>query len=190
MQKNNMEIDDLYVIPSYVHNRNADTAVAAIRQDAALPTIWSTFMAARGFLAGTVRLVRSKPATWYTFRRAACRSMRTDPIDPLKFYTVNFQAAQPIFFEEAWSIRSVSFPFPLIKSIDDTAQHQRFMTLFERLHQNFLTGKTGKGQNCAKHCWKSCRLQRLPVMIAASVTAAAARRSRPRNIWRRTTAKS
>lgn len=142
MYVNEMEIDDLYVIPSYVHNRRA-TAQWQL-SDRTLPSHNLVYLyGGKGIFAwdGEVRSVKAGDLVY--FPEGCHRSMQTDPMDPLMFYTVNFQAAQPLYLytDESWSIRPVSFPFPLIKSIDDTALHQRFMTLFERLHQNFLTGK-------------------------------------------------
>lgn len=140
MQKNDMEIDDLYVIPSYVHNRKATPQWQL--SDRTLPSHNLVYLyGGKGIFTWDGEVQSVKAGDLVYFPEGCHRSMQTDPMEPLMFYTVNFQAVQPLYIEESWSIRPVSFPFPLIKSIDDTALHQRFMTLFERLHQNFLTGK-------------------------------------------------
>lgn len=134
------KIYELYVCPTFVHNRIA-TADWKFEHDVLLYHNLIYVYDGLGTFEYDGIKKQVKAGDLVFFPKGCCRSMRTDASRLLKLYTVNFHAALPLKENAGWQIEPAEFSFAFIKSLDDEAVRQQFMVLFERLNFLFLTGE-------------------------------------------------
>lgn len=135
----NNKIYDLYVTPTFVHNRMATREWGYEYRTIDFHNLLYIYGGRGIFGTDGVKSEVSAGDLVY-FKKGCSQYMETDKTNLLRLYTVNFLAVLPEYStNNTWSLTEPKLDLNFITHITDTSVQNRFEILFSRLCSLFLT---------------------------------------------------